>query len=246
MSKNINKSDEESLWVNIPEKTVGQKYYGAFSNTAAKPLENKNPTNNINYSNPNVKNVYASTHNNSNQNVKNVYASTHNNSNQNVKNVYASTHNNSNQNVKNSYATGPIYKSISGNKVTATDYGTNCEPKLVSIKSVKSVKKDIYNEKLNSINRVLYEACLPEQSLSKMIVEFKNKKQINKKTGSLVAHLSPLLINYYDTYGNNRYSSITSQNFQDQVESYYKKYNCSVSFTNDGDNEVYKIYLYPQ
>jgi len=93
---------------------------------------------------------------------------------------------------------------------------------------------------------LLDEVCVKDKELQMMLTNYRQARKIDPRTGGLVAHMTPLLISYYDQSGEDRYPLLSSRKFQDQVKNYYKERDINASFRNDSDNEHWRIYLYPQ
>jgi len=150
--------------------------------------------------------------------------------------------NNYNSGVKTVYATGPVYKfDTDPNIVVKVPSYLEFEnkPKQVSVKKEQQESK-------NNLTTLLRQACYPSHDITKMVKDFKTKRKVDPKTGTLVPNLQPILISHLDESNNNRYKELSSQKFQKEVSDYYAKYNINVTFINDRDEELWKIYLYPQ
>lgn len=152
--------------------------------------------------------------------------------------------------VKTVYANGPVYRSnvSSSTRVQAIDYNSALkqEPKVLTVMAPLKTKNDLMKEKDNMIQGLLNEVCFKENDLRMMVANFYKEKKIDRRTGSLLAHLQPILISYYNNSNEDRYPALSSRKFQEQVTKYYEKFDIDVTFRNDADNELWRIYLYPQ
>ena len=111
----------------------------------------------------------------------------------------------------------------------------------------KSTRLNDNNDTVKNVfNKIMSEACYPDVILEQLLAEFWGNKKIDHRTGTLIAHLQPILINHYDESNENRYKELSSQKFQDEVRNYYEKYDLETVFRNDRDNELWRIFLYPQ
>lgn len=207
----------------------------------------------LNDNNDTVKNVYAKPFDKSNQSVnKNVYAKPFDKSNQSVntvKTVYAKPLESKSIEPRTVIATGPVYRSNGSQvmQVYAVDYNApQKKPTVLPVVSALKTKMDLQIKTKNVFNKIMSEACYPDVILEQLLAEFWGNKKIDHRTGTLIAHLQPILINHYDESNENRYKELSSQKFQDEVRNYYEKYDLETVFRNDRDNELWRIFLYPQ
>ncbi|ARF09115.1 hypothetical protein Catovirus_2_64 [Catovirus CTV1] len=142
---------------------------------------------------------------------------------------------------KTAVAKGPVY-GHSGEKVQVqVAEPTNVKPSAKTLKVNNPIQQKVDKSKL-----LLDEVCVKDKELQMMLTNYRQARKIDPRTGGLVAHMTPLLISYYDQSGEDRYPLLSSRKFQDQVKNYYKERDINASFRNDSDNEHWRIYLYPQ
>lgn len=133
-------------------------------------------------------------------------------------------------NIKTVYANGPIYK-MDGIK---SNTNTN---------TINKISKPVVETHETNLLELV---CIKKDKLNQMINNFFKEKKVDLATRSLIPHLTPIIINYYDNDDIYIYPTLSSKKFQNQVKQYYSLYNVNVSFKNDPDNELWRIYLYPQ
>lgn len=153
-----------------------------------------------------------------------------------------------NKPVKTVYATGPKYYSdtdkcvrieIASNKTSVQSVPVQ---KTMTKKELMQEKDKLLNEALNEI-----ENNYSEKTIEKMLDDHFNNKVYDHKIRSYATHLKlPIILSYYNKNNVNRYATLSSVKFQDSVTEYFNKYDLNVSFSNDADNEIWRIFLYPQ
>ncbi len=171
-----------------------------------------------------------------------------------VKTVYINNQSKQQNTVKTVYADiNKVYtNTTTPSVVIANNYNKTSVPTVSTVPTVKKssplkakTKKELYDDRVKSIDSAINDACIPESKLLNLLEEFDKYEQIRKCKSSKPGHLPILLLSYFDSKNQNRYPALSSQIFYDQVTEYYSQYDCSVSIVNDKDNEQWKITIYP-
>jgi len=146
--------------------------------------------------------------------------------------------------IKTVFATGPkFYSTSESSRVEAPS-----KNKESSVQNVQKTftRKELMEKKQKLLEQACQEICYDEGTIDKMLDNYYNNKVYDHKKGGLVAHLKPILMSYNNKGGIDRYAVLSSQNFQNIVTEHFSQYDLDVTFKNDSDNQVWRIFLYPQ